>query len=64
MTFLADDEGPVKRTAHEIGGDLANLSADELSQRIALLQAEIVRLEEERARKTAGRAAAESLFRR
>lgn len=64
MTFPGDDDRPKKQPVHEIGSDLSSLSADELSARIALLQAEIARLEEERTRKSAGRAAAEGLFRR
>ncbi|MBW9072298.1 DUF1192 domain-containing protein [Agrobacterium deltaense] len=58
-----DDDRPQKPAAHEIGGDLSLLSVDELSSRIDLLQAEITRLEEERTRKSAGRQAAENLFR-
>ncbi|MFK0205806.1 DUF1192 domain-containing protein [Agrobacterium sp. NPDC090283] len=60
---LFDDDRPKKPVAHEIGGDLSLLSVDELSSRIDLLQAEITRLEEERTRKSAGRQAAENLFR-
>ncbi|AQS64525.1 hypothetical protein AGRHK599_LOCUS3669 [Rhizobium rhizogenes] len=60
---LFDDDRPQKPVAHEIGSDLSLLSVDELSNRIDLLQAEITRLEEERQRKSAGRLAAENLFR-
>ncbi|WP_421404325.1 DUF1192 domain-containing protein [Agrobacterium fabrum] len=60
---LFDDDRPQKPLAHEIGSDLSLLSVDELSDRIELLQAEIARLEEERKRKSAGRQAAENLFR-
>ena len=60
---LQDDDRPAKKTAHEIGSDLSLLSVAELSARIALLQAEIERLEEEKTRKGASRAAAEGLFR-
>ncbi|WP_370868956.1 DUF1192 domain-containing protein [Ectorhizobium quercum] len=59
-----EDDRPKGKPAHEIGGDLSALSADELTARIALLRAEIERLEAERARKSAGRTAAESLFKR
>lgn len=45
---LFDDDRPQKPLAHEIGSDLSLLSVDELSNRIELLQAEIIRLEEER----------------
>ncbi|MFK3779422.1 DUF1192 domain-containing protein [Agrobacterium sp. NPDC089420] len=60
---LFDDDRPQKPVAHEIGSDLSLLSVDELSSRIDLLQAEITRLEEEKQRKSAGRLAAENLFR-
>jgi uncharacterized small protein (DUF1192 family) len=61
---LFDDE-PVtgKRRVHEIGTDLTHISADELDERIGELRAEIERLEAERERKTASRAAADSFFR-
>ncbi|MFC0284220.1 DUF1192 domain-containing protein [Camelimonas abortus] len=58
-------ERPARETAaHQIGQDLSPLSVDELAARIALLRAEIVRLEQEMQRKAASRAAADSLFRR
>ncbi|OCO98012.1 MULTISPECIES: DUF1192 domain-containing protein [unclassified Ensifer] len=60
---LFDDDRPQKKVAHEIGSDLALLSVDELTQRIALLTDEIARLEAERTRKSASRSAAENLFR-
>ena len=60
---LFDDDRPAKKTAHEIGSDLSLLSVDELAARIALLRAEIERLESEKIRKGASRSAAESLFR-
>ena len=60
---LFDDDRPQKPVAHEIGGDLSILSVDELTSRIDLLKAEIARLDEERKRKSAGRLAAENLFR-
>lgn len=59
---LFDDE-PKKSVAHEIGQDLSLLSVDELDHRIALLRAEIVRLEAERDQKGESKAAAEALFR-
>lgn len=59
-----DDESPKKRTNHEIGCDISLLSADELTARIALLEAEIERLKAERTAKAAGRLAAESLFKK
>jgi uncharacterized small protein (DUF1192 family) len=60
---LFDDDRPKKPLAHEIGSDLALLSADELSLRIDLLKQEIERLEAERERKSASKSAAESFFR-
>lgn len=60
---LFDDDRPQKPLAHEIGSDLSLLSVDELRNRIELLQAEISRLEEDKKRKSAGRLAAENLFR-
>ncbi|WP_426238961.1 DUF1192 domain-containing protein [Pararhizobium sp. DWP1-1-3] len=60
---LFDDDRPKKQLAHEIGSDLALLSADELSLRIDLLKQEIERLEAERQRKSASKSAAESFFR-
>lgn len=61
---LFDDDRPKKAAPHEIGCDLSQLSAEELDRRVALLQAEIERLKEERSRKEAGRAAAESFFKK
>ena len=61
---IFDDEPRKKQRPHEIGQDLALLSVDELSERIALLREEIARLEAERTAKGATKSAAESLFRR
>ncbi len=58
-----DEDRPQKPTAHEIGQDLSLLSIEDIAARIALLKAEIVRLEEARAKKLASRNAAESVFR-
>jgi len=55
---------PLRRVGHELGADLTMLAADELTARIALLQEEIARLEAERDRKSAGKRAAEDLFRK
>lgn len=60
---LFDDDRPKKPTAHEIGCDLSMLSVDELDARATLLREEIARLEAEKERKSAGRRAADSLFR-
>jgi uncharacterized small protein (DUF1192 family) len=48
--------------AHEIGQDLAALSAAELTERIGLLRAEIERLERAIEARQATRAAADSAF--
>ena len=53
---------PKKKVAHEVGCDLATLSEHELKERIALLQAEIARLEAEASRKAASREAASAFF--
>jgi len=61
---LFEDE-PVKKPApHVVGQDVSLLSAGELADRIALLKAEIDRLEAERAARGATKSAAEALFRR
>ena len=53
-----DDDAPAIKTAHAIGQDLSLLSVDELTARIVLLKAEIVRLDAAIARKKASRDAA------
>ena len=59
----ADDEDrPAKKVAHEIGQDLVLLSVEELNDRIALLKAEISRLEGALAGKKASRDAASKFF--
>ena len=62
-----DDESPLgeKRKpilAHEIGQNLDDLSAPELTERIGLLRAEIERLERAIEARQATRAAAHSAF--
>jgi uncharacterized small protein (DUF1192 family) len=58
---LADDK-PRPKPTHELGQDLSTLSVHELDERIALLQAEIERLNEARARKEASKNAASAFF--
>lgn len=53
---------PRKKTTHEIGQILDALSVDELDERVALLRAEIARLEAAKAAKQASRAAADLFF--
>lgn len=59
---MEDDDRPRKKITHEIGQDLSLLSVEELTERIALLKTEIVRLEEAATKKRASRDAANSLF--
>jgi len=61
---LFDDEAARPKRIHEIGQDLSLLSADELRERIHLLQAEMARLEAEIDARGSTRQAAEALFRR
>jgi uncharacterized small protein (DUF1192 family) len=57
------DEKPAKTPLkHEIGQDLAALSVHELDERIALLSAEITRLEAAKRSKEASRLSAENVF--
>ena len=62
MAFIEDDR-PKKKLAHEIGQDVSLVSVGELEERIALLRAEIVRLEEEVGKRRASRSAADAVFR-
>jgi len=64
MPAVDDDDRPKKKIAHAIGQDLMLLSADELAERIALLQGEISRLEADMARKRATKSAADSFFKK
>jgi uncharacterized small protein (DUF1192 family) len=53
---------PKKPTSHEIGQPLDTLSVDELDERVALLKAEIIRLEEAKVAKQASKLAADAFF--
>lgn len=57
-----DEDRPRKKVTHEIGQDLSLLSVEELTERIALLNSEIARLEEAAKKKRASRDAADSFF--
>ena len=57
-----DDARPRKKSAHEVGQDLSLLSVEELDERIALLTAEIERLQEASTKKRASRDAANQFF--
>ncbi len=61
---IAEDDAPRPKTAHAVGEDLGSLSLEELTGRIALLEAEIARIEEAIAAKQASAAAADAFFRR
>ena len=64
MPAMDDEDRPKKKIAHEIGQDLALLSVDEITERIALLREEIGRLEEALSKKQASRSAADQFFKR
>jgi uncharacterized small protein (DUF1192 family) len=57
-----EDDRPKKKLAHELGQDVSLLSVGDLSERIGLLKAEIVRLEADMVAKQASKSAADSLF--
>jgi uncharacterized small protein (DUF1192 family) len=59
---IEDDDRPRKKVTHEIGQDLALLSVEELTERIALLSSEIERLQAAAAKKRASKEAASSFF--
>ena len=62
MAAIDDDDRPKKKITHEIGQDLTLLSVAELNERIALLKAEIARLESDIKSKQASRSAADQFF--
>jgi uncharacterized small protein (DUF1192 family) len=64
MAALEDDDRPKKKLVHEIGQDLALLSVEELRDRIALLNDEVVRLQAALEKKRASRSAADQFFKR
>jgi uncharacterized small protein (DUF1192 family) len=60
-----DEDVPIrKKVLHEIGQDLSLLSVEELSERIKLLQEEIIRLDAARSSKRATRTAADQYFKK
>jgi uncharacterized small protein (DUF1192 family) len=59
---MEDDDRPRRKITHEIGQDLSLLSVEELTERIALLTAEIARLETAATGKRASKDAANSFF--
>jgi uncharacterized small protein (DUF1192 family) len=64
MPAVDDDDKPKKKVVHEIGQDLSLLSVAELQERIALMQAEIARLEADLAKKQSTRSAADLFFKK
>ena len=64
MPAVEDDDRPKKKVTHEIGQDLSLLSVAELQERIALMEAEIGRLEADIAKKQSSRSAADQFFRK
>jgi uncharacterized small protein (DUF1192 family) len=62
IDLLADERPHPKPPAHEMGQDLSALSMAELDERVELLEREIERLKEARARKAASRDAASAFF--
>jgi len=62
MASEDDDNKPRKKISHEIGQDLSLLSVEELTERIALMNAEIERLQAAMAKKRASKDAANSFF--
>jgi uncharacterized small protein (DUF1192 family) len=59
---IEDDDKPKRKITHEIGQDLSLLSVAELNERVALLNAEIERLQAAVAKKLASKDAANSVF--
>lgn len=65
---VEEDDGifgaPKQKTApsHEIGQNIEDLSVQEITERMAILQAEIIRLEEARSAKQASLSAADAFF--
>jgi uncharacterized small protein (DUF1192 family) len=63
--MVQDDDLPLlKKTTHEIGQDLSNLSIEDITERIAALKDEITRLEAALAGKQASRDSADRFFSR
>lgn len=59
---IEDDDRPRKKISHDIGQDLSLLSLEELNERVALLTAEIERLQQAATKKRASKDAAASFF--
>ena len=61
---MEEDDAQRPPPTHQVGQDLADLSIDELDERMALLRREIERLASARAAKTASADAAEAFFKK
>jgi uncharacterized small protein (DUF1192 family) len=61
--FAAEEQPRQRPSGHEVGQDLSMLSIGELDERIAMLEGEILRLQEARKQKEASRDAASAFFR-
>ncbi len=59
---MFDDDKPKKPKAHDVGMPLDALSVEELHDRIAILEAEIVRLRAAISAKQSSRSAADAAF--
>ena len=59
---IEDDDKPKRKISHEIGQELSLLSVAELTERVALLSAEIERLQAAVAKKRASMDVANSVF--
>ncbi|UGY17827.1 DUF1192 domain-containing protein [Bradyrhizobium septentrionale] len=59
---IEEDDRPKKKISHEIGQDLYLLSVEDLTERIALLTAEVDRLKEAMTKKRASKDAADAFF--
>jgi uncharacterized small protein (DUF1192 family) len=59
---IEDDDKPRKKITHEIGQDLSLLSVEELTERVALMNSEIARLQQAVTKKRASKDAADSFF--
>ncbi len=61
---MEESAEPKKKVVHEVGQDLSQLSVFELKERIAALNAEIVRIETAVQKKESSKDAADNFFKR
>jgi uncharacterized small protein (DUF1192 family) len=64
MAAFDEDDRPKRKTVHDIGQDLSQLSVEELTDRIALLNDEVARVQAALEKKRASRSAADQFFKR